>query len=61
MKKTYLTPTTVVVKLQTVSSILQMSATVDGNSGLSDNGNSGNANVGLSRSFDFDDEDDFEY
>ena len=60
MKKTYLTPTTVVVKLQTVGSILQMSATVDGKSGLSDNGTSGNADGGLSRSFFFDDEDDFE-
>ena len=57
MKKTYLTPTTVVVKLQTVSSILQMSATVEGNSALSDKGNSGDAGGGLSRSFSFDDED----
>ena len=57
MKKTYLTPTTVVVKLQTVGSLLQMSATVDGNSGLSDNGGRGDAGSGLSRSFFFDDED----
>ena len=57
MKKTYLTPTTVVVKLQTVSSILQMSATVDGNTGLSDKNNTGDAGYGLSRSFSFDDED----
>ena len=57
MKKTYLTPTTVVVKLQTVSSILQMSATVDGNSGLSDKNESGDASQGLSRSFSFGDED----
>ena len=57
MKKTYLTPTTVVVKLQTVSSILQMSATVDDKSGLSDNNKSGDAGGGLSRSFSFDDED----
>ena len=61
MKKTYLTPTTVVVKLQTVSSILQMSATVDGKSGLSDKNHSGNAGEGLSRSFFFDDEDEDEY
>ena len=56
MKRTYLTPTTVVVKLQTVSSILQMSATVDGNSGLSDKGGSGDAGQGLSPSFFFDEE-----
>ena len=56
MKKTYLTPTTVVVKLQSVSSLLQMSATVDGNSGLYDIGSSGDADDGLSRSFFFDDE-----
>ena len=61
MKKTYLTPTTVVVKLQTVGSILQMSATVDGKSGLSDNGRSDDASKGLSRSFFFDDEDEDEY
>ena len=60
MKKTYLTPTTVVVKLQTVSSILQMSATVDGKSGLSDKNKSGDAAGGLSRSFFFDDEDEDE-
>ena len=60
MKKTYLTPTTVVVKLQTVGSILQMSATVDGNSGLSDMSNSGDAGSGLSRSFFFDEEEEFE-
>ena len=60
MKKTYLTPTTVVVKLQTVSSILQMSATVDGKSGLSDKNNRGDASYGLSRSFSFDDEDEDE-
>ena len=57
MKKTYLTPTTVVVKLQSVSSLLQMSATVDGNSGLSDKNKSGDASQALSRSFSFDDED----
>ena len=59
MKKTYLTPTTVVVKLQTVGSILQMSATVDDKSGLSDKGGRGNAADGLSRSFFFDDEDEY--
>ena len=57
MKKTYLTPTTVVVKLQTVGSILQMSATVEGESGLSDKGKIDDADGGLSRSFFFDDED----
>ena len=60
MKKTYLTPTTVVVKLQTVSSILQMSATVDGKSGLSDKNSIRDASQGLSRSFSFDDEDEDE-
>ena len=56
MKKTYLTPTTDVVKLQTVSSILQMSANADGDP-ISDKGNSGDASQGLSRSFSFGDED----
>ena len=37
--------------------LLAGSVTVDGNSGLSDNGNSGDADGGLSRSFFFDDED----
>lgn len=56
MKKTYLTPTTVVVKLQTVSGILQQSA-VGGDSKLYYNNESGDASQGLSRSFSFDDED----
>ena len=34
-----------------------MSATVDGNPGLSDKNNTGNASQGLSRSFSFGDED----
>lgn len=38
-----------------------MSATVDGNSGLSDKGRSDDASKGLSRSFFFDDEDEDEY
>lgn len=60
MKKTYLTPTTVVVKLQTVGSILQQSA-VGGDSKLYYNNESGDADGGLSRSFFFDDEDEGEY
>ena len=54
MKKYYLAPTINVVKLQTVG-MLATSVDVDGNPKLKDNGNSGNANDGLSRSFDFDD------
>ena len=41
--------------------LLAGSATVDGHSGLSDKGGSGDAADGLSPSFSFDDEDDFEY
>jgi len=60
MKKTYVTPEATILMLHKCT-LLAGSATVDGNSGLFDKGNSGDANVGLSRSFDFDDEDDFEY
>ncbi len=41
--------------------LLAGSATVDGNSGLSDKGGSDDASYGLSRSFSFDDEDEDEY
>ena len=56
MKKYYLAPTINVVKLQTVG-MLATSVDVDGNPQLKDNGNSGNASSGLSRSSSFDDED----
>ena len=55
MKKYYLAPTINVVKLQTVG-MLATSVDVDGNPQLKDNGNSGNASSGLSRSFDFDED-----
>lgn len=54
MKKYYLAPTINVVKLQTVG-MLATSVDVDGNPKLKDNGKNGDANDGLSRSFDFDD------
>ena len=54
MKKYYLAPTINVVKLQTVG-MLATSVDVDDNPQLKDKGNNGDANTGLSRSFDFDD------
>lgn len=60
MKKTYVTPEATILMLHKCT-LLAGSVTVDGNSGLLDDGNSGDAADGLSRSFDFDDEDDFEY
>lgn len=54
MKKYYLAPTINVVKLQTVG-MLATSVNVDGSPELKDNGNSGNAGGGLSRSFGDDD------
>ncbi len=56
MKKTYVTPEATILMLHKCT-LLAGSVTVDGNSGLSDNGNSGDADGGLSRSFFFDDED----
>jgi len=56
MKKTYVTPEATIVMLHKCT-LLAGSATVDGNSGLSDKGDSGDASYGLSRSFFFDDED----
>ena len=55
MKKTYLTPTTNVVKLQTVGMLAYST-----NNGLREAG-SGDPSSADSRSFFFDDEDDFEY
>lgn len=60
MKKTYVTPEATIVMLHKCT-LLAGSATVDGHSGLSDKGGSGDAADGLSPSFSFDDEDDFEY
>ena len=59
MKKTYVTPEATILMLHKCT-LLAGSATVDGKSGLSDNGTSGNADGGLSRSFFFDDEDEDE-
>ena len=56
MKKTYVTPEATIVMLHKCT-LLAGSATVDGKSGLSDNGGSGDAADGLSPSFFFDDED----
>ena len=55
MKKYYLAPTINVVKLQTVG-MLATSVDVGGNPQLRDNGRNENADKGLSRSFDFDED-----
>ena len=60
MKKTYVTPEATILMLHKCT-LLAGSATVDGNSGLSDKGGSDDASYGLSRSFSFDDEDEDEY
>ena len=59
MKKTYVTPETTTLMLHKCT-LLAGSVTVDGNSGLSDNGGSGDADSGLSRSSFFDEEEEFE-
>ena len=56
MKKTYLTPTTNVVKLQTVGMLAYSTS-----NGLRESTEAGNPTSADSRSFSFDDEDDFEY
>ncbi len=56
MKKIYIIPTMDVIKIQTTVGMLAGS-----NVDMYDNGVSGDADSGLSRSFFFDDEEEFEY
>ncbi|MBO6254613.1 MAG: hypothetical protein J6O49_13355 [Bacteroidaceae bacterium] len=58
MKKTYVTPETTTLMLHKCT-LLAGSATVDGDSKLYDKNNSDDASKGLSRSFFFDEEEEF--